>query len=233
MGAYGERMESPADPTPSDERRRGPRRRVEVVGTGRASATPDVVRLLLRLTVDAPDVAAALRAVGAQVTGIGATAREHGVAATDIASSGAGVHPRHDRDGQHVVGYQAFHQLAVLVRDPARVGDLVDRVAELAGNALSVDAISLELADTAELAVAAREAAFADARAKAGQYAELAGARLGDVLTVSESATGPSHRPMGKGRSMAFEAASALPVEAGEHTLTASVVVAFALEPAP
>ncbi|MEO3938396.1 SIMPL domain-containing protein [Dermatophilaceae bacterium Soc4.6] len=219
-----------SDPTAPDERRRGPRRRVEVVGTGRASATPDVVRLQLRLTTDAPDVAAALRSTGALVTAIGAAARDQGVAASDIASSGAGVHPRYDRDGQHVVGYQASHQLAVLVRDPAGVGDLVDRVATLAGNALSVDAITLDVADTGELEVAARDAAFGDARARARQYAMLAGARLGDVLTISEGGGRPSS-PIGAGRVMSMRAESAMPVEAGEHAVTASVVVSFALEP--
>ncbi|MDQ2755686.1 MAG: SIMPL domain-containing protein [Actinomycetota bacterium] len=223
-------METPTDLAPSDERRRGPRRRVEVVGTGRASATPDVVRLQLSLHTDAADVAAALRSTGALVAAIGEAAREQGVPATDIASTGAGVHPRHDRDGQRVVGYQAFHQLAIVVRDPARVGDLVEQVAARAGNALSVDAISLDLADTAALEVAARDAAFADARAKAGQYAALAGATLGGVLTVSEVGAGPAY-PVAAGRAMAFRADSAMPVEAGSHTLTASVAVSFALDP--
>lgn len=200
------------------------------MGTGRASATPDVVRLQLSLRTDASDVAAALRGTGALVSAIGEAAREQGVPAADIASTGAGVHPRHDRDGQRVVGYQAFHQLAVVVRDPARVSELVEQVAARAGNALSVDAISLDLADTGGLEVAARDAAFADARAKAEQYAALAGARLGDVLTVSEVGAAPSY-PVAAGRGMTFVAQSAMPVEAGEHTLSASVAVSFGLEP--
>lgn len=199
-----------------------------MVGTGRATATPDVVRLRLSLSTDAPDVAAALRGTAALVTAVGDTAREHGVAAADLASSGAGVHPRHDRDGQRVVGYHAFHQLSLVVRDPARVGELVEQVAARAGNALSVDGISLDLADTAALAAAAREAAFLDARAKAQQYAGLAGTRLGTVLTLSEA--GRPERPVGGLRAAAFASDSAMPVEAGEHTVTAGVVVTFALE---
>jgi len=188
------------------------------------------VRLQLSLRTDASDVAAALRGTGALVTAIGEAAREQGVPAADLASTGAGVHPRHDRDGQRVVGYQAFHQLTVVVRDPSRVGDLVEQVAARAGNALSVDAISLDLADTRSLEVAARDAAFADARTKAEQYAALAGARLGDVLTVSEVGAAPSY-PGTAGRAMAMRAESAMPVEAGEHTLSARVAVSFALEP--
>jgi uncharacterized protein len=205
------------------------RRVVQVTGSGKASATPDVVRLALGVTCEGDDVSSALREVGGRVQAIGAAARDHDVRGSDISSTGAGVHPRYDRDGQRVVGYQAFHRLGILVRDIDRVGAVVDAVAAVAGNSLSVDSIQLDLSDVSALQEESRSAAFLDARAKAGQYAALSDARLGEVMSVVEGAVaGGAPRPMMR---MAMAAAdSAMPVEAGEQTITATVTVTWALD---
>ncbi len=200
-----------------------------MTGSGRATATPDVVRLALGVTCDGDDVSSALRLVGERVQAIGAAARSQDVRAADISSTGAGVHPRYDRDGQRVVGYQAFHRLGVMVRDVDRVGAVVDAVAGVAGNSLSVDSIQLDLSDVSALQDEARSSAFLDARAKAGQYAALSDAVLGEVLSVIEGAVaGGGPRPM---MAMAMAARdSAMPVEAGEQTVTATVTVTWALD---
>ena len=128
-----------------------------------------------------------------------------------------------------MVGYQAFHRLGILVRDVDRVGAVVDAVAAVAGNSLSVDSIQLDLSDVSVLQEESRSAAFLDARAKAGQYAALSDARLGEVMSVVEGAVaGGAPRPMMR---MAMAAAdSAMPVEAGEQTITATVTVTWALD---
>jgi uncharacterized protein YggE len=206
------------------------RRIVQVTGSGKASATPDVVRLALGVTCEGDDVSSALRQVGDRVQAIGDAARAQDVRSTDISSTGAGVHPRYDRDGQRVVGYQAFHRLGVLVRDVDRVGAVVDAVAAVAGNSLSVDSIQLDLSDVSALQDEARAAAFLDARAKAGQYAALSDAALGPVLSVVEGAVaGVPVRPMMR-MAMAAAADSAMPVEAGEQTVSASVTVTWELD---
>ena len=138
-------------------------------------------------------MSSALREVGARVQAIGAAAREQDVRGSDISSTGP-VSPRYDRDGQRVVGYQAFHRLGVLVRDVDRVGAVVDAVAAVAGNSLSVDSIQLDLSDVSVLQEESRSAAFLDARAKAGQYAALSDARLGQVLSVVEGAVARARR---------------------------------------
>lgn len=212
-----------------DHRGRGPRHRIDVVGTGQASATPDVVRLQLGVRADGDDVAGALRLAGGHVAGIGAAAREHGIAAADISSTGAGVHPRYDRQGQPTRGYQAFHQLSVLVRVVDDLSSVVDAFSAAVGNALTIDAISLDLADRGPLQVHARDAAFADARAKAEQYAALAGGQLGPVLAVAE---GGSPRPGFARAAMASDSiamSASMPVESGEHTVSVSIAVTFAL----
>jgi uncharacterized protein YggE len=201
---------------------------VQVTGTGRASATPDVVRLSLGITCAGDDVSSALREVGGRVQAVGEAVRTQDVLSSDVSSTGAGVHPRYDRDGQRVVGYQAFHRLGVVVRDVDRVGAVVDAVAAVTGNSLSVDSIQLDLSDASALQEQARTAAFADARAKAVQYAALADAVLGPVESVVEGAVAGGDLRAPKGRLMAA-AEPSMPVEAGEQTVTATVTVAWRL----
>lgn len=229
--AYSGRMQE-SDAASGDMREhrgRGPRRRIDVVGTGRASATPDVVRLQVGVRADGDDVAGALRLAGAHVSSISAAARDHGIAAADISSTGAGVHPRYDREGAPTRGYQAFHQLSVVVRVVDDLSAVVDAFSSAAGNALSIDSISLDLSDRGPLQVRARDVAFADARAKAGQYAALAGGQLGPVLAVAEGGGGAPGSPRPAMRATLMAESASMPVESGEHTVGVSIAVTFAL----
>jgi uncharacterized protein YggE len=101
----------------------------------------------------------------------------------------------------------------------------------VAGNALSVDAIQLDLSDVSALEDEARSVAFLEARAKAQQYAALADATLGAVLAVTEGSV--RDQPAREARMATAFAASSMPVEAGQHTVTASVTVRWALSGAP
>ena len=94
--------------------------------------------------------------------------------------------------------------------------------------------LTLDLAERGPLAAHAREAAFDDAQDKAQQYAALAGARLGRVLAVVEGGGVPGFEPMaGRRDAMMSMKASAggMPVEAGEHSVGATVRVAWELVP--
>jgi hypothetical protein len=86
-----------------------------------------------------------------------------------------GLSPRYGSDGIAVVGYQANHQLELTSHDIDRVTDLIAAFAAAAGNALTINRISLSLNDPEPLAEQAREAAFASAQTKAEQFARLSG----------------------------------------------------------
>lgn len=205
--------------------------RVEVVGTGTATATPDVVRVSIGLRCEADGVSAALGRAADAVRGVSSAARAHGLGDADIASTSASVQPRWDRNGSRVTGYTAHHQLTLRVRRLADLNDLIDGVAAAAGNALVIDGIALDLADRKPLEQGARAAAFADAEAKARHYADLAGQSLGRVLSVVDQPAPPPGRPGPMPMAMARVAADSagMPVEAGEHTVTVTVQVSWAL----
>ena len=220
------------DATPVAEDPLGPRvtrmsDHVEVTGSGSAGAVPDVVVVDARVQSEAPDVATALRDAAGRVAGALQAAADHGVTERDRRTRGMGVSPRWDREGQAVVGYTAHHAVRLVVRDRDRVGDLLGAMAGAAGDAFALDAVTLEVADPAPLLVRAREAAFEDARARAEQFADLAGRPLGPVLRVTEG--GGFEPPSPRFAKMAMDSSGGMPVEAGESTVTASVTVRFGL----
>jgi len=203
------------------------KRTVTVTGTGRATVVPDVVRLDLRVGHDAPDVAAALSGASAGITAVGTVVREQGVADVDIRTFDAGVNQRWDNTGV-AVGFTAQQRLAVTVRELEAVGRILESAAAAVGNALLVDQVRLDVSDRSEGLRRARDAAFAEARAKAEQYAALADASLGAVLGVAEAGAAP----VGGGfklAAMARDSAGGMPVEGGDLELATSVTVTWEL----
>ncbi|MGL5859894.1 MAG: SIMPL domain-containing protein [Phycicoccus sp.] len=203
---------------------------VDVVGTGSATAVPDVVVVDARVQVDAGDVASALTDAAARVTAALQAAADHGVADTDRRTTGMGMSTRWNRDGRTVAGYTAHQTLRLAVRDRDRTGALLAALAGAAGDAFGVDNVSLEITDRAPLTERAREAAFTDARTAAEQLARLAGRPLGPVLRVTDQLG--TDRPMPALRTMSAAAMDTMPVAAGESTVTATVAVRFGLGPA-
>lgn len=198
---------------------------LETTGRGRASGVPDVVRIQAGVRCDADDVSGALADAGQRASAVARAARDHGVDSRDLRTTSTGVQPRYDKDGTAVVGYTAYQTLSVTIRDRDLVGSLVEAFAGAAGNALTLDNVGLDLADPEPLLAAAREAAFADARVKAEQYAALAGRGLGKVVHLSDVVEGG---PQPRFAKMALGAADTS-VEAGEHTVTATVAVRWEL----
>jgi uncharacterized protein YggE len=206
---------------------------ITVTGLGEASAPADVVRVVVGVQCDGSDVASALREVGQRLEAVSAAARGHGVRDMDIQSSSVGLSPRYGSDGMAVVGYQANHQLELTSHDIDRVTDLIAAFAAAAGNALTINWISLSLNDPEPLAQQAREAAFASALTKAEQFARLSGRALADVVSVAESGDQSqgwtSYAPLARARAAMSSDTSGMGVEGGETTIRATVTVRWSL----
>ncbi|MDV3222282.1 SIMPL domain-containing protein [Intrasporangium sp.] len=204
-----------------------PKRTVTVIGTGRAAVTPDVVRLDLRVGHDAADVASALSGASKGIAAVGTVVRSQGIADADIRTLDATVTQRYDNTGT-AVGFTAQQRLGVTVRRLEAVGSVLESAAAEVGNALLVDQVRLDVADRSEGLARARDAAYAEARTKAEQYAALSGSELGEVLGVTEAGATPlpAARAMGLA---AREMAASMPVEGGDLEITASVTVTWEL----
>lgn len=212
-----------------------PRRPVlTVTGEGVARAVPDMASVSTGVVNEAKTAREALDANTQAVAAMVAAIKETGVESRDIATSGFSVQPRYappkkdSPDAPQINGYEVRNTVTVRVRDLARLGDLLDKVVTNGAN--QIGGIAFDIAEPAKLEEAARVAAVKDARAQAQALADAVGLRLVRVLAITSNGTSMPPMP----RMMAAPAmmkAEAVPVEAGESEIRASVNVIYEIEP--
>lgn len=202
-----------------------------VTGEGRVEAAPDMAVIPIGVETAAATAAAALADNNARIGAVIARLKAAGVADRDIQTSGLSLGPRYDYSAgsgsQKLAGYVAVNQVTVRVRALDRLGVVLDAV--VADGANQFAGISLALQDPGPQLDEARRRAVADARARAALLAEAAGVRLGPVLSITEGSGAGQPLPML--RQSAAMAAEAVPVAAGELTLSAGVTLVFAIAP--
>lgn len=197
---------------------------VTVRGVGSAAAEPDVVVVDLGAEVRAADVGAAL----ADATGALARMRS--------ALTAAGVDDRAVRTSSTSTWTETTEQgsvrvvarlgLLVTLPDVGAAGSTIGAALEAGGPAAWLGGLRLVVSDPSEAAAAAREAAYDDAAAKAAHLAHLAGRSLGDVAWIREDEPGgPAPLRLARAESAAK---LDLPVDAGEQSVQAAVVVRWA-----
>jgi uncharacterized protein YggE len=196
---------------------------VTVTGTGRVPVRPDVLVAHLGAEVVAGSVQDALDRCSAALAAITAALREWGVADADLGTSGASVYAAHDQHG-NPRGWTASQQLTAKLRDIDRAGDLVSRAIAVGGDAARLHNLSFEVADDTAPRIEARRLAFADAKAKAELFAELAGRELGVVRAVAEG-VGNGHVPGREFDAMLMAKSGSMPVEAGSLDVSVGVTV--------
>lgn len=200
------------------------RRTITVTGQGAVRVTPDSAVVRVAALHRAPGVAEAFRGVDSAVTAMAEIARRH-VDPAKVASTELSVWPAYGPSGEPA-GFEARHGLAVSVADLPQAGTLLSALTEEVGDRLTVEGVSLEVADPAAHLPAARERAFADARARAEQLAGLSGAVLGEVVAVVEGGGGYDV-PVAAAAELRAGKDAAL--EPGERALAASLTVTWAL----
>lgn len=206
-------------------------RTVSVVGTGRVTVSPDVAILMLGVETTDRALAVAQRENAARSGALRTRLAEWGLPTREVQTAGYNVWQDHGRDGEPR-GYRVSNTIRLLVSDLARVGELLDAAIDAGAN--TIGGVTFGLRDEADDLGRAREAAMADAHAKAGHYAALAGSALGDVLSIAEAGGASPSQHMRAMRATAMETPPGLtPIESGEGTITVMLQVTYALQQAP
>jgi uncharacterized protein len=200
---------------------------VEVGGVGTARGTPDVLRFGVGVEVDADAVDAALSGADDAARAVIEALRGADVPEEDVQTANVSVHPRYGDRGERITGYTARHDLSVTLRDVGAAGAVIAAVADAGGDAARIDGVSYALEDDAAVQAEARAAAFADARHRAEQYADLVGRELGDVLWVRENVSSPAPMPLAAADEAAL--ARGLALEPGSTAVTVTAEVRWSL----
>jgi hypothetical protein len=201
-------------------------------GTGESTGVPDQLTFRLSVRGKADDVTTALDDASRSMRRVLAALEAADVRRRDVQTTGLSVRPDYDwsASGPPVLtGYVATQSVSVLVRDLRGSGAAIAAATEAGGNAVRLSGVRLRIGDRDALLAEARDAAVAQARAKAEQYAAATGQVLGPVLSVREV-----HARGGSPAELSYRAAAldavAVPIRAGSEDLTVTVAVEWSLE---
>jgi uncharacterized protein YggE len=207
---------------------------ITVSGVGSASGEPDIAYVQVGAERTDRDLGAAFNATAAAMRAVIDALTALGIAPEDIQTTSLNVYPqdRYGSDGQIIERvFQVSNIIQVTVRDIAQIEAVVTTA--VAQGANTVYNLSFGISDSAALEQQARQAAAADARARAEQLAAAFGVTLGRPLTISESVSSSSPvLPYASG-GMAMAALTDVrsqPISGGQLSVSVSVQVTFALE---
>lgn len=201
---------------------------ISVTGEATVTAVPDMATISLGVTTIDPTAAAAMKANSAALAAVMARLKTAGIEDRDLQTSNLQLNPNwiNSENGMaSITGYTASNILSVRVRDLTILGAVLD--AAITDGANTLNGIAFGQSDPKPLQDAARQAAVADAMARAKLMTDAAGITLGRVISISEN--GGYGAPMQM--LAAADMAKSVPVAAGEIGVSASVNMVFELNP--
>ena len=207
----------------------GSPRTITAVGTGSASASPDVATAQIGVETQSASPEDATRQNEERMKAVVEALRAADIDTKDIQTAyySLWVEQRYDPEKGQPTGEYIYHvsnALSVKIRALSEVGAILSEAVEAGANNISGVTFSIE--DTSALEMEAREKAVADAKARAERLAQLSGVELGEVVLVSEVIGGPApivmERAMGGGGGVS--------IEPGQLEVSMQVQMSFAIE---
>ncbi len=202
---------------------------ITVTGVGTSTVTPDSVRFFASVSVIAKSNKEALASASRSATAVRGALRDNGIATKDIKTSSLTVYPEYNYSqdkGQELVGYRATQSFTVVIRKADNAGAVIDAVVSAGGDAVQINGISPFLSNGAAATEKAREAAVADARARANSYAKYLGVSLGRVISLTEVSAPVYNFPVMAKGALAEDATQ---IDLGETEVTVTVTVRWGL----
>ncbi len=213
-----------------------------VSGEGRITVEPDLAILSLGVETRSETVAEASAMATEAMDAVMVALEATGVEERDIQTRRFYIQPDYDyvtdvtpgggsRNRQVLAGYRVSNDLTVKVRDMDSVGEVMNGAIGAGGDAIRFNGLRFTVEDTEALTSELREAAVADALAKAQHMAKLADVELGKLVYITDGQSPESgSESFGEARLYAAAALAAPPVSGGEIEVSMSVYVAFAIE---
>jgi uncharacterized protein YggE len=210
----------------------GVTRTVSVDGVGVVSGTPDTVTLSLGVAVQEATASEALQQSSSKAQSLIETLTDAGVAKADIQTGYVSLWPRYRDSSETLDGYWASNSVTAVIHQMDKAGSIIDAATDAVGDGITLGGVSFSIDDTSGLYAQARQMAVEEARRRADQLAQAAGASVGTVISMNESA---QEIPMPAEYRTADAAAGsqatsiAPPIEPGRQNLQLSVQVVFEL----
>ncbi len=158
-----------------------------VSADGKVTAVPDIAEVNLGFTTTSPTVSAAQNQANQTINNVSGAVKKLGINEKDIRTTNYNLRPDYDYNAkpQRITGYSIDVNLAVKVRDFAKINQVID--AGTANGANTVGNLNFTFDDPEKYKSQARKIAIDNARKKAGDIANTAGINLGKLVNVSEN----------------------------------------------
>jgi hypothetical protein len=161
---------------------------ITVVGRGQVTVQPDIAHISLGIESLRPSFRQASSEASRSMDGVLKALRAQKIADGDIDALGPNVYLERAASGAGTgLGTASYHvsgNIDVTIRDLSQITDVLQAAVDAGAN--DIYGIRFGLADPSQVEAQARQAAVADALARARDLARLTGTQLGGVLSVSE-----------------------------------------------
>ncbi len=209
---------------------------IAVNGLGRVYATPDILNANVGITETAKTTKEALAKTNEKVKQIIDIAVAEGVDKKDILTTNINMYPHYDyTNGRSVIdGYDSNQTLSIKIKKLESVAGVLDKLSAVDG--LQIQNTSYDIEDKEKVYEKGRELAYQKAKTKADQLANLAGVKVGKVISLSDMTMDMSSAPqyplfknaMADGIGGASQETS--PVAAGEMVFDMSINVVYSIQ---
>ena len=160
-----------------------------VTGIGIKTYEPDAATMQMGVEAFGNDVSIAMATAAQSMDAMIDALKEGGIDEDDIETTRFRINEKRQVSGQ-ITGFNVWNGIMVTVRDLTSLGELIDSAMSAGGDRSRFSYIEFVREDQAGSESELRAAAFEDARESAAHYAELAGAELGRLVTLSEECEG-------------------------------------------
>ncbi|MDE2562507.1 MAG: SIMPL domain-containing protein [Sphingomonadales bacterium] len=203
----------------------------EIGATHTIMTAPDMAVVSAGVSTREMTAVAAMRANAAAMARVVAKIKALGVDPKDIQTQGISLNAQYRYNGENprtFLGYDAGNRVTINLHDVARVGETLDALVEAGANDISGPSFALD--NDEPVKAEARKAAFAEAQARALDYAKMAGYSGVRLLEIDESMSQQGPMPMvAEMRMVAAAPASKTPVEPGQIGTSVSLTAKFEL----
>jgi hypothetical protein len=218
----------------ADDRDGDTPRVITVQATGLVRGTPDVLELTLGVDTRAKSAGEALDENSRLTLEVLKVLDDAGVDGKDVQTSDLSISPVYDDDYEVVIAYAVSNHVRASLHDLSKAGDVVDAATKAAGDQIVVQGLSFSINDNSDLVATARADAVKRAKAQAEQLADAAGAKLGELVSITESTApvGPAIDIEASAPRAAGDDTSAPvpPIQPGSEQLSVDVTLVYAID---
>lgn len=202
---------------------------ISINGTGEVTATPDIAEITLGVTTERNDVGQAQQENTDKMNKIIAELKNLGIAQEDIKTVNYSIYPSYDysQNGRRLLGYVVDQSVRVKIRDLESISEVVAFAGTSGAN--NVSGLNFTIDDPENLKQEAREKALANAKEKAEKLAEIAGVKLGKLVSFHENDQGyPEFRAYALDSAMGLGGGGDAPTfEPGSQDIVINVSVTY------